>query len=47
MQHNLPPIEHTITYGAVTFIVRKIRRSRIHEAVVEKRSQIQPPVMPG
>lgn len=40
----LPPIEHAIQFQDIAFIVRKIRRSRIHEVMVEKRP---PAAMPG
>jgi len=42
LYHNLPPIERVIPYLDMVFIVRKIRRSKIHEVVVEKRRQDLP-----
>jgi len=44
---NLPPIEHAIPFADVIFIVRKIRRSKIHEVMVEKRHQTPPLVTPS
>ncbi len=43
---NLPPIEHAIPFSDLVFIVRKIRRSKIHEVLVEKRHQTTP-LAPG
>ncbi|MFA5183699.1 MAG: CNNM domain-containing protein [Syntrophales bacterium] len=39
---NLPPIERAIPFLDLVFIVRKIRRSKIHEVMVEKRHQVSP-----
>lgn len=36
---NLPPIERAIPFADLVFVVRKIRRSKIHEVLVEKRHQ--------
>ncbi|MBI2442165.1 MAG: HlyC/CorC family transporter [Lentisphaerae bacterium] len=47
LHNGLPPIEHAMQFGDVLFIVRKIRRSRIHEVVVERRPPTQPPAMKG
>ncbi|MBU0716482.1 MAG: DUF21 domain-containing protein [Verrucomicrobia bacterium] len=47
LYQNLPPIEHAIPFLDLMFIVRKIRRSKIHEVMVEKRHQTKPPAMPG
>jgi len=47
LYHNLPPIERAIPFADVGFIVRKIRRSKIHEVMVEKRHQIPPLATPG
>ncbi len=38
----LPPIEHAIPFGDLVFIVRKIRRSKIYEVMVEKRLPTRP-----
>lgn len=43
---NLPPIERAIPFADLVFIVRKIRRSKIHEVLVEKRHQTPPAAMP-
>ncbi|MCX6993473.1 MAG: CNNM domain-containing protein [Kiritimatiellaeota bacterium] len=43
---NLPPIEHAIPFADLAFIVRKIRRSKIHEVLVEKRHQATPVAIP-
>lgn len=38
MHHGkIPPVETTITYKNFVFIMRKIRRSKVHEVIVEKR----------
>ncbi|MDD5678733.1 MAG: CNNM domain-containing protein [Kiritimatiellae bacterium] len=42
-----PPIERAIPFADMVFIVRKIRRSKIHEVMVEKRHQPAPAVIPG
>ncbi len=42
----LPPIERVIPFADLVFIVRKIRRSKIHEVLVEKRAQLAPPALP-
>ena len=47
LHQNLPPIEHAIPFADLVFIVRKIRRSKIHEVLVEKRYQPMPVAMPG
>ena len=47
LYQNLPPIEHAIPFSDLVFIVRKIRRSKIHEALVEKRHQTKPVALPG
>ncbi|MFH1477241.1 MAG: CNNM domain-containing protein [Verrucomicrobiota bacterium] len=36
LYQNLPPIEHAIHFSDLMFVVRKIRRSKIHEVLVEK-----------
>jgi len=43
----LPPIEHAVPFGDLVFIVRKIRRSKIHEVMVEKRLQTRPAALTG
>ena len=40
--HKLPPIEYAVTFGDLVFIVRKIRRSKIYEVMVEKRLPNRP-----
>ena len=47
LYQNLPPIERAIPFADLVFIVRKIRRSKIHEVMVEKRHQIPPLATPG
>ncbi|MBU4366330.1 MAG: CNNM domain-containing protein [Kiritimatiellae bacterium] len=47
LYQNLPPIERAISFLDLVFIVRKIRRSKIHEVMVEKRHQTKPVAMPG
>lgn len=47
LYRSLPPIEHAIPFGDVIFIVRKIRRSKIHEVLVEKRHQTLQAAIPG
>ena len=47
LYQNLPPIERAISFLDLVFIVRKIRRSKIHEVMVEKRHQPTPAAMPG
>jgi CBS domain containing-hemolysin-like protein len=46
LHQSLPPIEHAIPFADLMFIVRKIRRSKIHEVMVEKRHQPSP-ALPG
>ena len=38
-----PAVEAKIQEGDITFIVRKVRRSKIHEAIVEKRQVPEKP----
>jgi putative hemolysin len=47
LHRTLPPIEHAIPFADWVFIVRKIRRSKIHEVLLEKRHQNQPAALPG
>lgn len=47
LYQNLPPIERAIPFADVVFIVRKIRRSKIHEVLVEKRHPTPPVAAPG
>lgn len=47
LNHGLPHIEHAIPYKDIVFIVRKIRRSKIHEAMVEKRVPALPAAEDG
>ncbi|MDD5676392.1 MAG: CNNM domain-containing protein [Kiritimatiellae bacterium] len=42
LNHDLPHAERTIPFKDMTFVVRKIRRSKIHEVLVEKRSRVLP-----
>ncbi|MFA5042638.1 MAG: CNNM domain-containing protein [Kiritimatiellia bacterium] len=44
---NLPPIERAIPFADLVFVVRKIRRSKIHEVLVEKRHQSPAAGAPG
>ncbi len=44
---NLPPIKRTIPFLDLVFTVRKIRRSKIYEVLVEKRHPTPPVAMPG
>jgi len=47
LHKSLPPIERAIPFADLIFIVRKIRRSKIHEVMVEKRHQTLPAALPG
>ena len=42
LHQNLPPIECAIPFADLVFIVRKIRCSKIHEVLVEKRPKTRP-----
>ena len=47
LHRGLPPIEYALRFADLVFIVRKIRRSKIHEVIVEKRHQAPPAAVPG
>jgi putative hemolysin len=47
LYRNLPPIERAIPFADLVFIVRKIRRSKINEVMVEKRRPTPSPAVPG